>query len=108
VSENPYVRVGEQDITAHVDFTTLARVGRDFGLEPAGFTDQEHFLLGLGIDRAMEGRDPQSPAFLALRRLIAHEGMGRTFKVLIQHKNVAPPPLEGLAYSPFFSQALWR
>jgi hypothetical protein len=54
----------------------------------------------------MEGLDPDSPAFGAMKRLISHESMGRTFKVLIQHKGLHPPPLEGLRFRPYFRDAL--
>lgn len=105
VSEDPYARVGLQDLTAHVDFTSLARAGREAGLEPVGFTDQAHFLVGLGIADRMEralaeaGGDPErADAFLAMRRLMDPQGMGRTFKVLVQEKGVASPPLSGLRF----------
>ena len=42
-SEDPYVRVGYQDMTAHVDFTTLATVGEEAGLSVTGFTNQMAF-----------------------------------------------------------------
>jgi SAM-dependent MidA family methyltransferase len=105
VSENPYDRVGQQDLTAHVDFTSLARAGREAGLEPVGFTDQAHFLVGLGIAERMEavlqaaGGDPErADEFVAMRRLMDPNGMGRTFKVLVQEKGVASPPLSGLRF----------
>ena len=106
VNENPYIRIGEQDITAHVDFTGLGQAGQEEGLAVTGFTNQQNFLMGLGIAQEMEGLDPDSPAFGAMKRLISHEGMGRTFKVLIQHKGLHPPPLEGLRFRPYFRDAL--
>lgn len=106
VSEDRYARVGLQDLTAHVDFTSLARAGREAGLEPVGFTDQAHFLTGLGVGRLMErvlerdGGDPErSDEFQALRRLMDPQGMGRAFKVLVQEKGVASPPLSGLQFT---------
>ena len=42
-SEDPYIRVGYQDMTAHVDFTTLATVGEEAGLSVTGFTNQMVF-----------------------------------------------------------------
>ncbi|MGH7166192.1 MAG: class I SAM-dependent methyltransferase, partial [Nitrospiraceae bacterium] len=47
-SEDPYTRVGLQDMTAHVDFTSLAAVGEESGLHVTGFTNQMSFLMGLG------------------------------------------------------------
>lgn len=106
VSENPYARVGLQDMTAHVDFSSVARAGLEVGLRPVGFTDQAHFLVGLGITRLMErilerdGGDPQgSDEFQALRKLMDPNGMGKAFKVLLQEKGVATPALSGFRFS---------
>lgn len=46
---DPYVRVGSQDLTAHVDFTTLEQVGESLGLRCLGFTRQSNFLVNLGL-----------------------------------------------------------
>lgn len=108
VSESPYVRVGLQDMTAHVDFTSLALAGRDAGLEVTGFTNQLHFLMGLGIEAAFAGLDPESPGSVAMRNLLKPDGMGTTFKVLVQHKGMPAPRLDGLQSRPFFLDALQR
>jgi hypothetical protein len=39
-------------------------------------------------------------------QLLRPEGMGRTFKILIQHKGMDKPELEGLRFKPFFGEAL--
>lgn len=108
VSTDPYARVGLQDMTAHVDFTSLARAGRDAGLVPLGLTDQGHFLMGLGVAERMEavlaraGGDPErSDEFCAMRRLMDPLGMGKTFKVLVQEKGVHTPALSGLRFAAF-------
>jgi SAM-dependent MidA family methyltransferase len=106
VSDSPYVRVGHQDMTAHVDFTSLALAGRDTGLEVTGFTNQLHFLMGLGIESAFEGVAPESPESVAMRNLLKPDGMGTTYKVLIQHKGMPAPRLDGLQSRPFFLDAL--
>ena len=106
VGENPYEHIGEQDITTHVDFSTLAAVGRKVGLEVAGFTDQQHFLMSMGITEEMDGMDPQSGDFKVMRHLIADSAMGRTFKLLIQQKGMSQPELKGLRYKPFFKNSL--
>jgi SAM-dependent MidA family methyltransferase len=46
----PLRRVGEQDITAHIDFTALSRWGREVGLQPVGLLTQREFLRNLGFD----------------------------------------------------------
>jgi SAM-dependent MidA family methyltransferase len=106
VSETPYLLVGQQDMTAHVDFTSLALAGQEAGLEVTGFTNQLHFLMGLGIESAFEGIDPESPESVAMRNLLKPDGMGTTFKVLVQHKGMPAPQLDGLRSRPFFLDAL--
>jgi len=108
VSADPYARIGAQDMTAHVDFTGLARAGRDAGLVPLGLTDQSHFLVGLGVAERMEavlkrdGGDPErSDEFCAMRRLMDPLGMGKTFKVLLQEKGVHTPALSGLRFAAY-------
>jgi len=108
VSEDPYARIGEQDMTAHVDFTSLARAGREAGLNPLGLTDQGHFLVGLGVGERMaavlerDGGDPStSDEFRAMRRLMDPLGMGKTFKVLVQEKGVDSPRLSGLQFAAY-------
>jgi SAM-dependent MidA family methyltransferase len=106
VSDTPYLRVGEQDMTAHVDFTSLALAGREAGLEVTGFTNQLHFLLGLGIESAFAGLDPESLECASLRNLLRPEGMGATYKILVQHKGMPAPELDGLRSRPYFPGAL--
>jgi len=95
---------GEQDLTSHVDFTTLARSGEDVGLARLGFTDQTHFLMGIGepeIGEALAGhagRDLEAAKRRsAILNLIHPEMMGGPFKVLIQGKGVGDVSLGGLA-----------
>ena len=106
VSDSPYLRVGQQDLTAHVDFTSLALAGQDVGLTVTGFTNQLHFLMGLGIESAFAGVNPESPESAAMRDLLRPDGMGTTYKVLIQHKGMPAPQLDGLRSRPFFLDAL--
>jgi len=106
VSDNPYIRIGQQDITAHVNFTSLALTGQESGLAVTGFTNQLHFLMGLDIEKAFEAVDPESNEAAFMRRLLQPGGMGSTFKVLIQHKDMPLPALDGLKSRPFFVDAL--
>ncbi|MBI3621290.1 MAG: SAM-dependent methyltransferase [Nitrospirae bacterium] len=105
--DDPYQRVGRQDLTAHVDFSALVRVGRAVGLEVAGFTDQTSFLLGLGAAEAMEARLAacdgvrREVELAAMKLLLAPDGMGRIFKVLVQYKGVPRSPLSGFKFRPF-------
>jgi SAM-dependent MidA family methyltransferase len=97
-------RPGEQDLTAHVNFSELILAGKEAGLELTGFTTQERFLLALGepnqfADLYDSGQSEvqKLDARLKLQRLINPEGMGTMFKVLIQHRGIAKPRLTGLA-----------
>ncbi|MBI5855883.1 MAG: SAM-dependent methyltransferase [Nitrospirae bacterium] len=106
LSEDPYQDVGLQDLTAHVDFTAVATAGDEAGLAVTGFTNQMSFLMSLGVEQEMEGLEPGSREFQSIIQLLRPEGMGRTFKVLIQHKGLPCPTLEGLRFKPFFGSAL--
>ncbi|HSN04774.1 MAG TPA: hypothetical protein VLS44_07305, partial [Nitrospira sp.] len=88
------------------DFSSLARVGEEHGLHVTGFTNQMSFLMGLGVEEMVAHMDPEGPEFRAAIHLMRPEGMGRTFKVLIQHKGIAAPTLDALAFKPFFGTAL--
>ncbi len=85
----PFIRVGEQDMTAHVDFSSLAAVGEKQGLHVTGFTNQMSFLMGLGVEDMIGQLDPESPEFRAAIHLLKPDGMGRTFKMLVQHEGMS-------------------
>jgi SAM-dependent MidA family methyltransferase len=104
--EDPYARVGRQDMTAHVDFTALAAAGEEAGLRTTGFTNQTSFLTGLGAEQMLAGLDPESPELQSAIQLLRPDGMGRTFKVLVQHKGISAPTLDGLRFQPFFGNVL--
>ena len=106
VTTNPYERVGEQDITAHVNFSSLAQVGEQAGLSLTGFTNLMHFLMSLDIDEMVAGHDQESNEVQAAAQLLHPGGMGTTFKVLIQHKGFVAPKLQALRYQPFFEHVL--
>jgi SAM-dependent MidA family methyltransferase len=101
LEESPYIRPGLQDITAHVDFTTLMQAGEAVGLTTAWFGEQYRFLMGGGIIQelmaleAMATREEEKIKHrLALKKLMLPEGgMGDTFQVLVQCKGVEDPKL---------------
>jgi len=102
-SEEFFDAPGEQDLTAHVNFSALMDAGTEVGLELTGLTTQERFLLALGernefadLYDAGQNEREQLEVRLKLKRLIHPEGMGTIFKVLIQHRGVAAPQLTGL------------
>jgi SAM-dependent MidA family methyltransferase len=90
--ENP----GDQDITSHVDFTSVRAAAEGEGLTTIGFLDQTYFVLGLlGTqgDRTSGFRER-----LALKTLLMPGGLGSTMKVLIFGKGVGRPALAGCSY----------
>lgn len=76
---DPLINIGEQDITAHVDFTHVASSGIDLDLELLGYTTQMYFLLGCGLNVSEELDVKTSQQ---LRRLLMPGGMGEMFKVI--------------------------
>jgi SAM-dependent MidA family methyltransferase len=102
VLADPYGDPGLQDMTAHVDFTSLIAWGEEYGLQPTGLVPQYRFLLALGIldevARMGEGEAEWGGMAerLTVKNLILPGGMGETFKVLIQHKGLETPQLDGL------------
>jgi SAM-dependent MidA family methyltransferase len=99
---DPYFHLGLQDMTAHVDFTSLIEWGEEYGLQLSGLVPQYRFLLALGIldevARMGEGKEEWEGLGerLTIKNLILPGGMGETFKVLIQHKGIESPQLDGL------------
>jgi SAM-dependent MidA family methyltransferase len=82
-----YSHLGQQDITAHVDFTALAEAGRAAGLDLAGYTTQSSFLIGCGIDQIITkaaGDDPLALMHLSAgaKQLLLPSAMGERFQVL--------------------------
>lgn len=108
-NEMPYEHIGEQDMTAHVDFTLITESGEKAGLKPLGLTDQMHFLMGLGIAQRMEApaqkmyeSEKARKTFLAMKQLMDPNEMGKTFKVLIQAKDISDTiKLDGLQFKTF-------
>jgi SAM-dependent MidA family methyltransferase len=104
-TDAPLQRVGRQDMTAQVDFTTVMEAGRQAGLETLGFTTQGHFLSNLGLPqlrRSLAGLDLPRREIAAnntgMLDLARPGGLG-DFKVLVQGKNVGTPALWGFQES---------
>ena len=102
-TDRPLERIGQQDITAQVDFTSVARAATDAGLDVLGYVSQAEFLHNLGIDRLtgrMAGAPPRpsQSSRLAMRELVKPEGLG-AFRVLALGKNVGRPELWGFRLS---------
>jgi SAM-dependent MidA family methyltransferase len=104
VSEKVLEAPGEQDLTAHVNFTALDLWGRRAGLIRTGLVTQSQFLVALGrgnefadLYDAGQTEMEKLRARLLLKNLIHPEGLGEKFQVLIQHKGIAAPQLTGLS-----------
>lgn len=99
--ENPYLRLGLQDITAHVDFTSLIKRGEELGMQTDWFGEQYRFLMATGIIEELEELERSNISDeeklrlrLTLKKLIVPQGgMGDTFRVLVQSRGVANPQL---------------
>ena len=94
-STSPYEAPGEQDITAHVNFTALQARGVDRELAPLALLTQSQLLFGIGeetqfADAFQDCRLPQEHAKVALqlKHLISPSGMGEIFQVLVMAHNV--------------------
>ena len=97
INHNPYMRVGFQDITAHVDFTTLIESGERIGLKKTVYMEQYRFLIALGLldivgDFEKNIYNMSTVEYyrnkLAMKNFLLPGGMGVLFKVLVQHKGV--------------------
>jgi SAM-dependent MidA family methyltransferase len=100
---DPYQAPGEQDITAHVNFTALAAAAQQKGMQVHKLLTQSQFLMGIGettqfADAFEDCRLPQERAKVAvqLKHLVTPEGMGETFQVLVAAKGVAGGTFEKL------------
>lgn len=87
---DPFVLVGQQDVTASVDFTAFARAATARDLAVCGYTSQAWFLLGCGFDallsETMQALGPGTPGALAeagaARRLLLPGEMGERVQVI--------------------------
>ncbi len=96
-SADPYQAPGEQDLTAHVNFTALTAALEHAGMRPEKLITQAQFLMGIGersqfTEAFEECRLPQERAKVALqlKHLISPMGMGETFQVLVASRGVHP------------------
>jgi SAM-dependent MidA family methyltransferase len=78
---DPLEKPGFCDLTAHVEFTSLARAFIEGGLRLDGYTDQHHFLTGL-VSEAFAGRAPTEKEARGLTTLLHPEMLGASFQVL--------------------------
>lgn len=79
---DPLVLIGLQDITAHIDFTSITEAAAASGFDVTGFTTQAHFLLSLGIEQRIAGAADPITLAQQVKQLVLPSGMGELFKVI--------------------------
>jgi SAM-dependent MidA family methyltransferase len=93
---DPLARPGEEDITAHVDFSALAEAAHSAGGEVAGYTSQAQFLVNCGITDVLAEANAENalhyaPIASEAQKLLSPAEMGELFKVLAVGKNCTAP-----------------
>ncbi|MBI5073943.1 MAG: SAM-dependent methyltransferase [Nitrospirae bacterium] len=100
-NEEPYKNIGDQDMTSHVNFSSVRRWGEESGLRSLGYCSQGSFLLAMGIDqeiaRLAESSDDYLFEISRIKKLFLPQGMGESHKVLIQFKGSEQPKLRGFS-----------
>lgn len=97
--DDPYWAIGQQDITAHVNFTALEQQGVQLGLNTIAYLQQAPFLMALGLGDRLNANSASAANLMeilrrreALHALINPLGLGN-FSVLLQG-TVGTPSLE--------------
>lgn len=98
---SPLIDIGHADITAHVDWTSLAERAEAHGFTVAGFTDQHHFTTGVVTGLTPEQFDASADAGSrrALQTLLHPELLGTTFQFLALARNAPERPLSGFKFA---------
>lgn len=90
--DDPFLHIGKQDITAHVNFSDLIKAGDENRLITVMFDTQKQFLVQAGILEHLQNHDIADPFHpvvrrnRAIRQLLLSDGMSELFKVLVQQK----------------------
>jgi SAM-dependent MidA family methyltransferase len=95
---DPFARPGDEDITAHVDFSALAAAARDAGADVLGFATQAQFLVNCGITEVLAEANVENalvyaPIAAQAQKLLSPAEMGELFKVLAVGKGITAPLL---------------
>jgi SAM-dependent MidA family methyltransferase len=103
-ASDPYQSPGEQDLTAHVNFTALAAASEQTSMSCEKLLTQAQFLMGIGepnqfADAFEDCRLPQERAKVAvqLKHLVTPAGMGETFQVLMASRGMDAHRLASLS-----------
>ncbi|OGW56537.1 MAG: hypothetical protein A2Z09_05280 [Nitrospirae bacterium RBG_16_43_8] len=99
MTEDPYQNIGEQDITAHINFSSVKKWGDELGIKTIGFCRQGTFLVSLGIDEVIAEIHKNSADYpfevARIKKLILPGTIGETHRVMIQYKGSGNPALRG-------------
>ena len=95
---DPFARPGDEDITAHVDFSALAAAARAAGADVLGYATQAQFLVNCGITEVLgqanvENALVYAPIAAQAQKLLSPAEMGELFKVLAVGRNISSPLL---------------
>jgi SAM-dependent MidA family methyltransferase len=95
---DPFAHPGEQDVTAHVDFSLLAQAAAEAGLDVLGYATQAQFLVNCGITEVLgeanlDNALHYAPLAAEAQKLLSPAEMGELFKVLAVGRGVASPLL---------------
>ncbi|AWD32745.1 hypothetical protein CKSOR_00644 [Candidatus Kinetoplastibacterium sorsogonicusi] len=90
---NPLIAPGEQDITAHIDFTAIAENAISTNLQIMGYTTQSHFLINSGILNILSKTDINDHKLYlkktnAVKKFLSETDMGELFKVIAIGKDI--------------------
>ncbi len=103
LSEDPLRNAGEQDITSHVNFSSLKKWGEDLDLKTVGYCSQGAFYVSMGIDEEIGRLAAESKDYLSelgkIKKLILPQGMGESHMVMIQYKGAESRSLRGFSIS---------
>lgn len=86
INENPYINIGRQDITAHINFTALEKWANEFGFKLEGYFSQGSYLVSLCNEEVLE-KIQQKNLIQQFKRLVLPQGMGESHRVMILSKN---------------------
>lgn len=100
-NEHFYSHVGKQDITAHVNFSSVKRWGDERDLKTLGYCPQGTFLAASGIDEVITELYAGSSDYMSevskIKTLILPQGMGETHSFMVQYKGNGSPELRGFS-----------
>ena len=87
-SDDLLANVGEQDLTAHVNFSAIRAAGESVGLRTEIFSTQSQFLTRI-LEKASQNNSPgewTSAQARQFQTLTHPEHLGRVFRVLVQSR----------------------